>query len=465
MTEVTASATLRPVVYDLWEQSGFFPYEWYGTNFTYTDTVTARRVVEFRSFRPYVKRKKPLIPKLSPTLQEIGKTSVWVGNLQMKTRAYPWSAANNYPRYFDYHSSYFVPAVGLAYSVSLGLPVVSQLGGVWVPTISLESEQLAVNAMLKKLKATSISPGVTAAEAVETSGWLAKRGSDLASIALAIKSGDYRKFKQSVRSAWEVPPPKFVNIRIPKNGTLLHNDIQRYKTSNVPDLPSKGWRKSGATSSNRWLEFRYAVLPLFHEATSYIEWIAKSFDEDDDVIEVEGENWRFYEDQLQMVPWHWPGSSGGSPGNKPIAYLHWKARIIDKNTAIYIVSDAEKRMRSVTGLTSTSAMEAIWEIIPYSFAADWFVSYGDYLALLQADLGLTFLAGWKNSNLKLKTEDFYVDKRDALALSYDSVDVRMRFNRRVPYYASARAGSVVRSRFGGKQMLDTIALLKIFRRF
>lgn len=461
MTEVTASAALKDLRHSLWQMTKTSPVTWTESPFVYPNVA---RAIEFRSFRPYVKRAKPVIPRLSPTLQEVGKTSIWAGNIQMKTRSYPWSAANDRPRYFDYGSSYFVPVVGY-FSVNLGLPVVSQLGGVWIPTISLESEQLAANAMLKRLKDTSISPGVTAAEAVETSSWLSKRGSDLCRIALAIKSGDYRKFKQSVRSAWDEPPPKFVNIRIPKNGTLFQKDIQRYKTSNIPDLPPVGWRKLGATSSNRWLEFRYAVLPLFHEATSYVEWLAKAFDEDDDVIEVEGEHWRFYEDQLQMKPWHWPTSSGGSPGNKPVAYLHWKARIIDKNSAIYIVSDAEKRARSVTGLTSTSAMEAIWELIPYSFAADWFVSYGDYLALLQADLGLTFLAGWKNSNLKLKTEDFYVDKRDALHLSYEDVNVRMRFNRRVPYFQPARAGSVVRSRFGGKQMLDTIALLKIFRRF
>jgi hypothetical protein len=45
------------------------------------------------------------------------------------------------------------------------------------------------------------------------------------------------------------------------------------------------------------------------------------------------------------------------------------------------------------GLTNPAALA--WELVPFSFVADWFVPVGDYLNCLDAALGYSFLGGSK----------------------------------------------------------------------
>lgn len=42
----------------------------------------------------------------------------------------------------------------------------------------------------------------------------------------------------------------------------------------------------------------------------------------------------------------------------------------------------------------TNPLELAWELVPFSFVADWFVPVGAYLSSLDADLGWTFLGGF-----------------------------------------------------------------------
>ena len=45
-----------------------------------------------------------------------------------------------------------------------------------------------------------------------------------------------------------------------------------------------------------------------------------------------------------------------------------------------------------TGLLNP--LSVAWELVPYSFVADWFLPVGSYLNNLDYDLGLRFLKGW-----------------------------------------------------------------------
>lgn len=49
--------------------------------------------------------------------------------------------------------------------------------------------------------------------------------------------------------------------------------------------------------------------------------------------------------------------------------------------------------RSLVELGITNPLELAWELLPFSFVADWFIPIGDYLSQLDATLGYTFKGG------------------------------------------------------------------------
>jgi hypothetical protein len=57
---------------------------------------------------------------------------------------------------------------------------------------------------------------------------------------------------------------------------------------------------------------------------------------------------------------------------------------------------------SQTGFTNPVSLA--WELLPFSFVADWFIPIGDFLEALEAWKGMTFLGGSKTTFTRIKTD-------------------------------------------------------------
>jgi hypothetical protein len=60
-------------------------------------------------------------------------------------------------------------------------------------------------------------------------------------------------------------------------------------------------------------------------------------------------------------------------------------------------------LNSVAGLTSLNPVSIAWELVPYSFVADWFVDVGSYLRNMESSLlyGSDFVGGYLNERSKI----------------------------------------------------------------
>lgn len=68
-----------------------------------------------------------------------------------------------------------------------------------------------------------------------------------------------------------------------------------------------------------------------------------------------------------------------------------KAKASVKYTILYEVSSPTEQSLSKLGISNPTLLA--WELLPYSFVADWFLPIGDWLQTLDATNGLTFKAG------------------------------------------------------------------------
>jgi hypothetical protein len=143
--------------------------------------------------------------------------------------------------------------------------------------------------------------------------------------------------------------------------------------------------------ADRYMELRYALRPLVYEAKGIAAAIASGNMSKTDRVTFRGST--MYEDD---------GVSTDAPTqefvdacgvwtriNKPITKT-WK-HSIKVRSGVLTQLNALNTL-NVWGLTQP--VEAIWELVPFSFIIDWFINVGDTLASFTPNYGLKALASW-----------------------------------------------------------------------
>lgn len=414
----------------------------------------------YKDWKATVRRVRPVIPDLSPTEHITGSAEVVAGNISYKTKTYAWCGGGN--RYYTVKDSFWIPATG-----SWDLPPGSNtyeaiLNGTYrIPIVSVDAFNLAANDLLANLNYDAISLALTAVEAGESAAWLSKRGMHVVQIVGALTKRSWPQFRQAVKAAWQSAPPhqaRFKRFPVPPGPAGQMPSGPRV-SAKMPKRPPNAWQRADAKASDLWLEYRYAVTPLIAEAYAYGQWLAGLWEDYESMTKVHGKYFRWYSGSFDIKPYFWPSACGGSPGTSPSGVMDWEARIADKRLAFYRVADIEKRMRSTLGLNLSDVPAAIWERMPLSFVGDWGWTFGDYLNLLKADIGLQYVTGYHSTTLDAWSVDVSVKRGDALDFSHELPSFkRRRYWRRIDVGAP-KPMVVVRSAFNSKRQGDAAALL------
>lgn len=155
-----------------------------------------------------------------------------------------------------------------------------------------------------------------------------------------------------------------------------------------PPVNPKGLSPTKSLASN-WLALQYGwkplladiegllkILPNLNSPTGYVQRVKSSASVNHEYVEA-----------------YPPGDAiigFGNPGKST-----WHNRTSVKYIISFRVDDAAQTFFAQTGLTNPIALG--WELLPFSFVADWFLPIGSYLEMRTAFQGMTLLGGSKTT--------------------------------------------------------------------
>jgi len=208
-----------------------------------------------------------------------------------------------------------------------------------------------VTEALAKFTGDNINIGATLAESVETADYLARKAGSVFKMLRAIKTGNLGQLRKSFRRM---------------------TDGRRITAGRV-----------ARTASARWLEWRYAVLPLVYDTDAAFQIMKEGIQ----TRRNENRPWELlvsktvkYSDQVKTTY-----GSSYVQNQFYTAALHCK---------IYAtVDDSAAHAAAALGLEPVGAL---WELVPFSFVIDWAVPIGTFIQALNATDGLTFSRGYVN---------------------------------------------------------------------
>jgi hypothetical protein len=195
------------------------------------------------------------------------------------------------------------------------------------------------------------------------------------------------------------------------NATKIASSLRQLKRFNIPGAVAalgagqvspkwqgpKGNPSIGKSVAQNWLQLQYGWKPLLSDIEGFLKVMGNISSSTDFVQKVRGSA----RAQRQFVDSTYP------PGNSIIGFSNSGKTTHTVQTSVkYVI-----RMRmdnpllalfAQTGFTNPVALG--WELLPFSFVADWFLPIGDYLEALGAWKGFTFLGGSKTTFTRIKMD-------------------------------------------------------------
>lgn len=287
------------------------------------------------------------------------------GSKATKMRDYDqWSASQGYAyKYTFYNGDAIVPSLSDLYNYPTSYLAASSI-------LALDAN--AKNQLLSNVKDMKLNLGQAIGERQQTIDLLFGTAKDIVKIAKNLRSGNFVGAAEAAG--------------IPVSTRRQRRNVTRKHRSRA--------RRGADSLANRWLEFQYGWKPLLSDVFGAAESLAKALSEKPPYGDVHGRARRHYsgitnvntvvntKDLQQIQRITFSGDYEISYGARfSTSTFHWP-----------------------TALGLTNPLELVWELLPFSFVADWFANVGSTLSNLDATLGCTFMSGYKTEWFKVKYE-------------------------------------------------------------
>jgi len=213
-------------------------------------------------------------------------------------------------------------------------------------------------------------------------------------------------------------------------------------------------RNAADTSEGLWLQYKYGWLPLLrdaHDASIALANLAQRWDLGQ-VRTVKVSLSRFKESTTDSV---------ASPGSFVFQTVETYKRKQSKRLGLkYRVSNTNQYTASSLGLFNPASLA--WEVIPFSFVADWFVPIGAFLDSLDAGIGLTFLPGGYLSTRSEFSREILCKSGPGFTVGTNHADVLLNVSReqRDTLPSVSLSGVTVHPNLGASQLISAIALIR-----
>lgn len=184
------------------------------------------------------------------------------------------------------------------------------------------------------------------------------------------------------------------------NAMMIASSLRQLRRGNIPGAigalgagpPNPRWRGSVGRPSARqslasqWLQLQYGWKPLLSDIEGFFKILGNLSGPTDQVHRVSSSASVTRVTTLAFPPaWSFSSSSVG------------KTTVVTRTTCKFSIRyRMDNPLLSLFAQTGfTNPINLFWEILPFSFVADWFLPIGSYLEALTAWDGMTFLGGSK----------------------------------------------------------------------
>lgn len=252
------------------------------------------------------------------------------------------------------------------------------------------------------------------------------------------------------------------------NGLNLAVDIAEWKqlqamilgsakaTSQLVTTFEKIFRRKTLAISNAWLMYQYGIRPLMSTIHGLCEFMPSIVEQ----IKVKARA-----SSKETI------SGYGSSVSNFTSLPHLVETSVSRRCELGIVySITDPALFDTNRLSSLNPLSIAWELVPYSFVADWFVDVGGYLADWEAALfnGLTFHSGYRTDSYMIRTTGSVSGiKRTFTGWPYvtDSADIKWRLttnglNRTLLNGPPRPPVPSIKVNLGSQRLLSAAALLR-----
>lgn len=191
-------------------------------------------------------------------------------------------------------------------------------------------------------------------------------------------------------------------IEIRKTLDMIRNPFEATRKFVSDIRRSKRYQRSKAKSvgefiSSNWLQYRYGILPLLSSMNGIIEVVTKP------KTSVRHTSRGFASGNFGTITEVGP-VSGNTPGSFFTTQINREitGRCTVRTGVLYehVFSTTDRIGFSLHDIPSTA-----WELIPYSFVADWFANTGDLIRALTPKAGVRQLACWTRNEFVLDAKN------------------------------------------------------------
>lgn len=143
--------------------------------------------------------------------------------------------------------------------------------------------------------------------------------------------------------------------------------------------------------ADRYMELRYAIRPLLYDAKGTLAALKNQAGEAMERVTFRGS--KVYED---LVETDTDQSEVTYSNNKGDWIRTWTKRTVSHHTVL-VRAGVLTQLQELSSLSIwgfTQPVEAIWELVPFSFVVDWFLNVGDTLSAWTPNYGIKALASW-----------------------------------------------------------------------
>jgi hypothetical protein len=238
-----------------------------------------------------------------------------------------------------------------------------------IPALTISDSSLN-NRLIKKAKSFQTNLPVFLAEGRKTSDMVYQRANQLVRMARHLKSGRFGDF---VKELAVKPTSAKFNRGLGKYNKEFHHS------------PAKA-------AGNAWLEFQYGWTPFMLEvqaATNQLIDITQETVSRYGRLVVTEHN--AYQEEQTNVGLAYPGGMGN------VTYTYTESR-----KAYWVYEIKPQDIPGRFGLLNP--LEVVYELVPFSFVADWFVPIGDYIQALDAPLRFNHVKGSRSSRQEMVVE-------------------------------------------------------------
>jgi len=195
------------------------------------------------------------------------------------------------------------------------------------------------------------------------------------------------------------------------NATKIMKSLRQLKRFNIPGAISAlgagrvdprwkgpiGSPSVTKTVASNWLQLQYGWKPLLSDIEGFLKVMGNISGTTDFVQKVRGSAKASRQFMDNTYP---PGDGVIGFGNSGLSTF-----MIQTQTKFVIRFRMDNPLAALFAQTGfTNPVSLAWELLPFSFVADWFLPIGDYFEALEAWKGMTFLGGSKTSFTRIKTD-------------------------------------------------------------